>query len=69
MKYTGPWADEPQAAITAALTAVNVDRAEYVELQFHDSLRFEPIDPDRSSIEVEVLWSETRQQYRTRLIR
>jgi hypothetical protein len=67
--HRGPWADSGDAAIDAALNEVRVTRGEYVECQFSEGLRLEPVGADRPAIDVDVIFSEARDQYRADLRR
>jgi hypothetical protein len=63
-QYRGEWADTAVAAIDVALFAVQVARGEYVECQYGEGLRLEPVGADRPAIDVEVVYSTVREQYR-----
>lgn len=65
--YVGPWQDSSDAAITAALSDVNVSRGEYVECMYSDGFKLEPINADKPAIDIEVIWSEPRMQYKAKL--
>ena len=63
--YRGPWVDNSNEALDAALADVRVARGEYVVCEYsNDGYRLEPVDPDRLAIGAEVVYSEARQQYR-----
>lgn len=65
--HRGPWADTAQAAIIASLAEVQVDPAEYIECQYGEGSKFVGVDPTRPTISVDVVYSESRQQYRAEL--
>ena len=62
--HRGPWVDNAASAMDAALAEVNVSRAEYVTVEFSGGYTLEPVGADRPAIGVEVIYSETRDQYR-----
>jgi hypothetical protein len=69
-RYTGPWADDAQSAITNALAEVGIMRGEYIECLYSSGdMRLATIEPDGAEIWVEIVYSEIREQYRVKLVR
>jgi len=68
-RHTGPWADSFKAAYRAALSEVNLDLAEFISLEYgDDSITLVPCDESgKWEVDVEITWSESRQQYRAKL--
>lgn len=65
-RYVGPWADTHEAAIREAASDVKVD--DWMRLDFSEGARF--VDPeDRWQVDVDVAYSESRDQYRATLTR
>ena len=50
----------------AALEEVNVETAEYLELQFAEGWKFEPVDSSRLAIDVELTFSVSSTRCRSR---
>lgn len=67
--HRGPWQDTQRAAIDDALAEVNVSPGDFIECEYSDGCRMEPIDPGGRAIDVEVVWSEVRQQFKAILRR
>jgi hypothetical protein len=67
--HRGPWEDSARAAMNAALAEVGVMPGEFLEVQYGEGVKFEPVDPEGRSISCEVEWSESRQQYKAILRR
>lgn len=63
--WRGPWVDHSSSAMDAALAEVNVDRSEYIVLEYGSGgFKLEPVGGDRPAIGVEIIYSEVRDQYR-----
>lgn len=68
--YTGPWMDSFNAAIDSAMSDVNISRAEYIECKYaEEGSKFVPLDESRSTILAFPQYSQSRDQYRARLIK
>lgn len=67
--HRGPWADGANAAIDNALAEVQVTREEFVVCEYSEGFKLAPIDESKSEINVDVIYSEARQQYRAELRR
>ena len=66
--HRGPWADSVDAAVSAALAEVNVDVGEWTLLAYSDG--YAAISPsDEWRIDIEVKYSEVRDQYQSILRR
>lgn len=64
LKHTGSWQDSPNAAINTAMAEVNLYAGEYIECVFSDGVRYEPLDSEKLAVDVEVVYSTTREQYK-----
>lgn len=69
-EYRGPWADDPRAAITAALDEVGVDPNDgFVQVEYADAVALVPTHGQARRIEIDVTFSDHRQQYKAVLRR
>jgi hypothetical protein len=68
--HRGEWTDTSATALSQALGEVGLTLGEFVQLDYADGPgRLEPIDPNMFSINVEIIYSEPRQQYKAILRR
>ncbi len=68
--YTGPWRDEPMSSLRAALDDLRLHSEDYIACQRADGVDLVPVLRDAlHQIDCEFLYSESRQQWRTKLRR
>lgn len=68
--YTGPWEDTPKAAVNRAVADTKLPVEDYIECELSNGFQYRPIDPQGEwAVDVELVYSEARDQYRAKLRR
>lgn len=63
--HRGPWQDDPDPAVRVALDEVRVDEGDWLKVEKANGYVMVPLDPSVPwRIDVEVVYSEHRDQYR-----